>query len=86
MADTHIGESGHLVMSDTAKNWQTFKEMVDFRVLNELSGKRPEAGKESWTEFWSWLISAQGKGRENSTRYISYIVETRRANGLPELP
>ncbi|MDD3447629.1 MAG: hypothetical protein PHF72_01195 [Gammaproteobacteria bacterium] len=84
-ADTHEDKNGNLVLNDTEKNWQLFREMVDRRIEAEHSGKRPEGGKETWNEFWLWLIEAQKTGRENEARYINYIVESRRAKGLPEI-
>ena len=84
-ADTYQNQNGELVLSDTEKNWQFFREMIDRRIEAESLGRRPEGGKATWNEFWLWLIEAQKTGRENEARYINYIVESRRAKGLPEI-
>ncbi|MCU7811452.1 MAG: hypothetical protein KZQ77_09460 [Candidatus Thiodiazotropha sp. (ex Notomyrtea botanica)] len=84
-SDTHKDQNSQLVLSDTKRNWQFFREMVDRRIEAELSRQRPEGGKESWNEFWLWLIDAQKTGREHASRYINYIIEARRAKGLPDI-
>ena len=83
--DTREDEFGNLILGDTPRNWSGFKESVDYRVSNELAGKRPEGGLKSWNEFWAHRISALRDGQEHYEKYIDYIVESRRANGLPEL-
>ena len=84
-SDTHYDSNGNLVLTDTDRNWAGFRETVDFRVASEVKGSRPPAGKQTWEEFWLSLIEAQQNGRENKQRYINYIEESRRLNGLPEL-
>ena len=83
--DTHQNKDGQLVLSDTPRNWEFFKDNVDFRIQNELEGKRPEAGAKTWNEFWQQHISNQNSGRENREKYINYIIEARRVQGLPNL-
>ena len=83
--DTHRGEDGQLVLLDTRRNWDLFRENVDFRVNSELAGRRPEGGSDTWQDFWRSFIEVQETGLENQTRYINYVIEVRRAVGLPEL-
>jgi len=83
--DTKINKQGNLELEDTPRMWASFTETVDFRVANEVSGKRPEAGKKTWDEFWLWQIEKNKTGRQNSSRYIKYILNKRRDEGLPEL-
>ena len=80
-ADTQRNQDGQLVLLDSRKNWNLFRENVDFRVNSELSGRRPEGGSDTWQDFWRSFIEVQETGRENQSRYINYVIEARRSAG-----
>ena len=84
-ADTKKDKDGNVILLDTPRMWNDFRETVDFRIANEKSGRRPEAGKKSWVDFWVWQIQSNATGRENHKKYANYIIERRRQEGLPEL-
>lgn len=83
--DTERDEQGDMRLLDTPRMWKNWTENVDFRVSNEVSGRRPPGGKSTWNEFWLHLIDENKEGRENFPKYIGYIIEQRRKVGLPEL-
>lgn len=77
---------GSVLLLDTPRMWKDWTDITDRRVRAETKGMKPEAGKSSWNDYWLWLIHANQSGREHSQKYINYIIEQRRAAGLPELP
>ncbi len=84
-ADTTKNKSGELRISDTPRMWESFRESVDFRIQNESAGRRPEGGVPTWNALWLLQIGELKTGRENSQKYINYILSARRQAGLPEL-
>lgn len=83
--DTATDENGNLILLDTPRMWAHFRETVDFRITNEKSGRRAEGGMDSWNDFWVRQIRSNSTGRENHEKYVRYIIERRRQEGLPEL-
>ena len=61
-ADTHRDQDGQLILLDTQKNWDLFRENVNFRINSEVIGRRPEGSSGTWQEFWSGFIEIQKKG------------------------
>lgn len=85
IADTARNEQGNLILQDTPRMWNFWTESVEFRIANEVEGKRPEGGHPSWNTFWVSLIETNKTGRENPERYIDYIIKQRQSAGLPPL-
>lgn len=83
--DAEKDEQGNLRLLDTPRMWKNWTENVDFRVSNEVSGRRPPGGKSTWNDFWIRLINENRERRENAQKYINYIIEKRREAGLPPL-
>lgn len=75
---------GNVVLRDTPRMWQDWRDEVDRAVANEVAGRRPGGGISSWNFQWLRVIGANG-GRENAGKYVAYIIESRRRAGLPEL-
>lgn len=83
--DAEKDEQGNLRLLDTRRMWQDWTENVDFRVSNEIAGRRPPGGKSTWNDFWLRLIDENREARENAQKYINYIIEKRQEAGLPPL-
>lgn len=82
--DAKKDEHGKVILLDTPRMWQYWREDTDRDVARELAGARPGGGIPSWNVFWLRVISTNND-RENAPKYIAYIIETRRQAGLPEL-
>jgi hypothetical protein len=85
MFDTFYDQKGNLIFKDTPKNWELWTLGADVRIASEVHGERPEAGYQTWNDFWVSLIARNRKGQENPDKYTSYVVDRRRMSGLPEL-
>ena len=71
---------------------QYWKERVDERIAAEIAHEKPEAGYDTWQNYWRWWYSVLRrkkkpayKSREFKTSedMVIYIKEKRRARGLP---
>lgn len=71
---------------------QYWKERVDERIAAEIANEKPEAGYETWQNYWRWWYSVLRskkklpfKSEEFKTPedLVNYIKEKRRAKGLP---
>jgi len=82
--DAKKDEQGHVILLDTPRMWNDWREEVERAVASEVGGARPGGGIPSWNSQWLRIINANSD-RENSSKYISYIIESRRQAGLPEL-
>lgn len=83
MVDHERDGQGNLRLLDTQKNWEFHQMTVGMHVDLERAGE-PAPGAMSWNTFWRYRIAAH-ETTENKDKYIAYIVESRRAAGLPEL-
>ena len=83
--DAHRDDEGNVILEDTPKNWEFFAWSVDTRVAREMAGRRPEAGSKTWNEYWLRRLEILPAKRENRQKYINYMIERRRQEGLPEL-
>jgi len=83
MGDYRRDNQGNLRRLDTRKNWEFHQMTVGMHVDLERAGE-PAPGAMSWNTFWRYRIAAH-ETTENKEKYIAYIVESRRAAGLPEL-
>ena len=82
--DAKKDEHGKVILRDTPRMWQYWREDTDRDIAREVAGVRPGGGIPSWNAFWLRVISANND-RENAPKYIAYIIESRRRAGLPEL-
>jgi len=84
MLDTHRDAEGNIIVEDTPRMWAYWKDNVDHAVAKEVSGRMPGGGTDSWDTHWQRVFAANSD-RENAEKYMSYVIDTRRAAGLPEL-
>ena len=63
--------------------WRDWQEDVDRAVEAEVAGRSPGGGMPTWNEQWTRVIEAN-RTRENSQRYLDYIIQSRRRAGLPD--
>ena len=71
---------------------QYWKERVDERIAAEIAKEKPEAGYDTWQNYWRWWYSVLRRKKKppfksnefkRSEDLVSYIKERRRAKGLP---
>jgi len=83
--------SGHTTMS-TVTEEQYWKERVDERIAAEIAKEKPEAGYDTWQNYWRWWYSVLRRKKKppfksdefkRSEDLVNYIKEKRRAKGLP---
>jgi hypothetical protein len=87
----HTDQAGHTSMTNVTED-QYWKERVDERIAAEIAHEKPEAGYDTWQNYWRWWYSvlrrkkkAAFKSQEFKTSedMVNYIKEKRRAKGLP---
>ena len=83
--DSHRDENGNVILEDTPRMWKEFVDSVEPRIAKEIAGRTPEAGSENWNDYWTWSIQILPTHMENRKKYVNYIVDRRRQEGLPEL-
>ena len=83
--------SGHTTMSTVTED-QYWKERVDERIAAESAHEKPEAGYDTWQNYWRWWYSVLRRKKKapfksdqfkTSEDMINYIKEKRREKGLP---
>jgi hypothetical protein len=71
---------------------QYWKERVDERIGAEIAKEKPEAGYDTWQNYWRWWYSVLRRKKKppfksddfkTSEDMVNYIKEKRRAKGLP---
>jgi hypothetical protein len=71
---------------------QYWKERVDERIAAEIAKEKPEAGYDTWQNYWRWWYSVLRRKKKmpfksdefkRSEDLVNYIKEKRRAKGLP---
>ena len=62
-----------------------FKSSVRWNIAKELRGAEPTAGHTNWREYWIWRAWLVRK-KHDADQHVAYIVEQRRAAGLPDIP
>jgi hypothetical protein len=71
---------------------QYWKERVDERIAAEIAHEKPEAGYDTWQNYWRWWYSVlrrkpkpayKSQEFKTSEEMVTYIKEKRRAKGLP---
>src|SRR6202162_6461226 len=71
---------------------QYWKERVDERIAAEIAHEKPEAGYDTWQNYWRWWYSVLRRKKKPAYKYqefrtsedmVNYIKEKRRTKGLP---
>jgi len=71
---------------------QYWKERVDERIAAEIAKQKPEAGYDTWQNYWRWWYSVLRRKKKMPFKseefkrpedLVNYIKEKRRAKGLP---
>ena len=87
----HTDRAGAVSVTNVTED-QYWKERVDERIAAEIAHQKPEAGYDTWQNYWRWWYSVLRrkkkpayKSREFKTSedMVNYIKEKRRARGLP---
>ena len=69
-----------------------WKEKVDERIAAEIAKEKPEAGYDTWQNYWRWWYSVLRRKKKppfksdsfkTSDEMVTYIKDKRRAKGLP---
>lgn len=83
--------SGRTTVSNVTEE-QYWKERVDERIAAEIAHQKPEAGYDTWQNYWRWWYSVLRRKKKppfksdqfkRSEDLVSYIKEKRREKGLP---
>jgi hypothetical protein len=84
-------DAGRTTMNNVTEE-QYWKEKVDDRIAAEIAKEKPEAGYETWQNYWRWWYSVLRRKKKppfksdqfkKSEDLVNYIKEKRRAKGLP---
>jgi len=76
----------------TVTEEEYWKERVDERITAEVKKEKPEAGYDSWQNYWRWWYSVlrrkkkppfKSESFKTSEDMVTYIKEKRQARGLP---
>jgi hypothetical protein len=87
----HTDQAGHTSVSNVTEE-EYWKERVDERIAAEMKKEKPEAGYDSWQNYWRWWYSVlrrkkkppfKSESFKTSADMINYIKDKRRAKGLP---
>ena len=87
----HTDQGGRVSVTNVTED-QYWKERVDERIAAEIAHEKPEAGYDTWQNYWRWWYSVLRrkkkpayKSREFKTSedMVNYIKDKRRARGLP---
>jgi hypothetical protein len=74
-------------MRFTYDQWIGAKSTYDNQIQCEKAGARPGGGLPNWTQHWRAIFFAMVNDNwERPDIYLNYIVDQRRAAGLPDLP
>ena len=87
----HTDQSGRTSVSNVTEE-QYWKERVDERIAAEIAKEKPEAGYDTWQNYWRWWYSVLRQKKRMPFKsdefkrpedLVNYIKEKRRAKGLP---
>ena len=87
----HTDRSGQTSVSNLSEE-QYWKERVDERIAAEIAKEKPEAGYDTWQNYWRWWYSVLRRKKKTPFKsdefkrpedMVNYIKEKRRAKGLP---
>jgi len=85
-------EEGGRVSVTNVSEEQYWKERVDERIAAEIAKEKPEAGYDTWQNYWRWWYSVLRRKKKMPFKsgelrrpddMVNYIKEKRRAKGLP---
>ena len=85
------GEGGQVHVANVTED-EYWKERVDERIAAEIAKEKPEAGYDTWQNYWRWwysVLRSKKKMPFKSDQFkrpedmVNYIKEKRRAKGLP---
>ena|ERR1700730_5314780 len=85
-------EPGGQVSVSNVTEEQYWKERVEERIAAEIAKEKPEAGYDTWQNYWRWwysVLRSKKKVPFKSDTFktpqdmINYIKERRHARGLP---
>jgi hypothetical protein len=83
--------SGRVSVTNVTEE-QYWKERVDERIAAEIAHEKPEAGYDTWQNYWRWWYSVLRRKKKvpfksdqfkTSQDMVNYIKERRREKGLP---
>ncbi|HWY40737.1 MAG TPA: hypothetical protein VNX27_08075 [Chthoniobacterales bacterium] len=83
--------TGRVSVSNVSED-QYWKERVDERIAAEIAHEKPEAGYDTWQNYWRWWYSVLRRKKKpayksqefrTSEDMVNYIKDKRRAKGLP---
>jgi len=83
--------SGQVSVSNVTEE-AYWKERVDERIAAEIAKEKPEAGYDTWPNYWRWWYSVLRRKKKSpfksdqfksSEDMVNYIKERRREKGLP---
>lgn len=83
--------SGHVSVTNVTEE-QYWKERVDERIAAEIAHEKPEAGYDTWQNYWRWWYSVLRRKKKapfksdhfkTSEEMVNYMKEKRREKGLP---
>ncbi len=84
MVDSKTDAGGKVILLDTPRNWNHWREMTDRSISDEAEGRLPP-GAPPWNQSWSRVICSLRAGTENAERYVQYLIATRQAARLPPI-
>jgi hypothetical protein len=76
----------------TVTEEEYWKERVDERIAAEIKKEKPEAGYDTWQNYWRWWYSVLRRKKKppfksetfkTSEDMVNYIKQQRRAKGVP---
>src|SRR5436305_4604440 len=83
--------SGHTTVKNVTEE-EYWKERVDERIAAEIKKEKPEAGYDTWQNYWRWWYSVLRRKKKppfksanfkTTEEMVTYIKEKRREKGLP---
>ena len=84
-------QSGHVSVTNVTEDVY-WKERVNERIKAEIAHEKPEAGYDTWQNYWRWWYSVLRRKKKpafksqefkTSEDMVNYIKQQRRAKGLP---
>jgi hypothetical protein len=75
---------------EAERDWEEYEHFIKIRAADdyigdEVAGKKPPGGVESWNKHWLLTLKHMRKDLEENQKYIDYIIQQRAEAGLPPL-
>ena len=87
-----LDSHGGVTSVETLTPDESWKRTEDRRIEAELAGRKPEAGKTTWREYWKWSYTNirrhpgppawKPTQSKNGDEMVAYIEDRRKARGL----